>query len=231
MKERGILMCGEMVRPILEDRKLQTRRIVKPTLWPFCDESAKVNGKVCLEMLECDIVSPYGQVGDKLWVQESFLVAEGEPDKSVSVHYKADYQWRHGILVPQSHKDMPTGKPSKKWYSGRFMPRWASRITLEITNIRVERVQDISVEDAKKEGVTIPAVKDRVLLRVSGKYLPSDYWPEGTIQKGNNPEILKPNEVIKAHFASLWDSINAKRGFSWESNPYVWVIEFRKAEG
>jgi len=84
------------------------------------------------------------------------------------------------------------------------MPRWASRITLEITNIRVERLQDISPEDAVNEG--------------------AEYMPAADLRK----ERLTVSQIV---FAGFWDKLNTKRGYSWESNPWVWVIEFMREVG
>ena len=104
-----------------------------------------------------------------------------------------------------------------------FMPRWASRITLELTGVRVERVQDISEEDAVAEGI----VREALPPDPDNFHPPGAYgfvsglrpFPEGSIH---------PSPVDA--FCELWDSINAKRGHSWESNPWVWILEFRRVE-
>lgn len=101
------------------------------------------------------------------------------------------------------------------------MPRWASRIDLEVTGIRVERIQDITEEDAKAEGVQIPVTTEqcppgmcRPLVNALTPYRPG---PRGITQ----------HNLYRAEFAFLWDSINGKRGFSWEKNPWVWVVSFK----
>lgn len=107
------------------------------------------------------------------------------------------------------------------WKPSIHMPREASRISLLIIDVRCESLQDISEEDCKAEGVIIPASRESrsVLLRVSGKHAPGDYL------RGSSAR-----DWYRAHFASLWDRLNAKRGFSWSSNPRVWVIKFRRIE-
>ena len=194
MKYRPIIMSTDMVRAILDGRKTQTRRVLKPqptltggvriaTLagtgerWPFKCLTYKYFASKC----QC----PYGRPGDRLWVRESFYVQPDiyHPDKPSPIHYKADEDT--GCLEDYVFK------PSI------FMPRWASRTTLEITRIRAERVQDISEEGCIAEGI-----KDSGL---------------GVVE-------------LLLSYAVLWDSINAKRGYSWESNPWVWVIEFKIVE-
>jgi len=204
MKYHPILMSTDMVRAILDGRKTQTRRVLKPqptltggvriaTLagtgerWPFKCLTYKYFASKC----QC----PYGRPGDRLWVRESFYVQPDiyRPDKPSPIHYKADEDT--GCLEDYVFK------PSI------FMPRWASRITLEITRIRAERVQDISMKDAIAEGMAGSA------------------WEPLTASPGETT-ALNP----KGKFVNLWDSINAKRGYPWESNPWVWVIEFKRLE-
>jgi hypothetical protein len=166
-------MSTEMVKAILDGRKTQTRRT----------RGLEVVNRSLDFAIKCQC--PYGRPGDRLWVRESFYVQPDiyRPDKPSPIHYKADEDT--GCLEDYVFK------PSI------FMPRWASRITLEITRIRAERVQDISEEDCIAEGI-----KDSGL---------------GVVD-------------LLLSYAVLWDSINAKRGYSWESNPWVWVIEFKRLE-
>lgn len=170
-KERPILFSGEMVRAILDGRKTQTRRVMKHQ-----------NG-AHLAFQKC----PHGNPGDCLWVRESFRLSvpahEGQTGYPI---YRANF------------KDDPI---LGIWKPSIHMPRWASRITLEITGVRVERVRDISEEDAKAEG-----------------------WPR-------DQELFPTvNTSYKANlwFERLWDSINAERGFGWDVNPWVWVLEFKR---
>ncbi len=138
--------------------------------------------------------APY-QVGDHLWVRETWT--ENNNPNSVNCggyEYASDYVGTHAIGLIN-------------WKSSMFMPRWASRITLEITNIRVERVQDITEEDARAEGV------------IDGGCLNcGEHEPCGC---GN------PMPDARDAYVSIWNTLNAKRGYPWESNPWVWAISFK----
>ncbi len=199
MKERPIIFSGESVRATLEWRKTQTRRGIKLRDFRPCDNVpgsdwyfrakngiwSDVSTKRLLERY-----CPYGKPGDRLWVRET-LAAADDQYQGLSYAYCADGK---GVM-PQKQWD----KFSTDIISPIFMPRWASRITLEIVNIRVERVQDISEEDAEKEGMI--------------------YYGE---------TLCEPTP--KEKYSKLWDSLNSKRGYSWDSNPWVWVIEFKRIE-
>lgn len=183
-RERPILFKGEMVRAILDGRKTQTRRVVKPQpkYGAFnCDCDWDVywyeNDK------EIHVRCPYGQPVDRLWVRETWTNADGEKD----IRYRAE---ERAICCDALYR----------WRPSIHMPRWASRITLEITSVRVERLQDISEEDAKAEGV-------------SAMLVPPDggSWP------------------YAQGFEYLWNSL-AKPGSTWANNPWVWVIEFKRVE-
>lgn len=206
MKERPILFSGPMVRAILDGRKTQTRRIMKPQptydgFW-WSHKGYSCGGeKQFRDGLPMFVGCPYGKVGDRLWVRET-CCSDGW-----SVHYLADNdhrefgETRYDDVIKLHH------------YSGGFsrqvpsihMPRWASRITLEITGVRVERLNEISEADAYSEGVNIP----------SGQSFASN----------GNPELR--NEA-RCAFQSLWNSINGPE--SWAANPFVWVIEFKRIE-
>jgi len=143
MKERPILFSGEMVRAILEGRKTMTRRVVKLPRWalpgslecdgtiPFWPMAEDMYGDS--KRIEC----PYGQVGDLLWVKETFAQVDGD-----ELYFRAS----DSELTEEEREE------GMKWKPSIFMPRWASRITLEIVSVMVERLQDITEEDAKAEG-------------------------------------------------------------------------------
>jgi hypothetical protein len=185
-KERPIIFSGPMVRAILDGSKTQTRRVMKP-------QPLSAGPGVC----------PYGRIGDRLWVRETWNTVnpEGEP---TSILYKADgsvmYRPFPSAEAGWKAEQDAESLDAQRWNTPIFMPRWASRITLEVTDVRVERVQEISEEDAKAEGVK-PDPNERPYV-----------------------------EDFREDFEHLWDSINAKRGHSWESNPWVWAITFRKLE-
>lgn len=202
MKEKPILMTGEMVRAVLDGRKTMTRRIIdfrkiaKQTgctkgklAWSTTFNSWAVfggNGVADLHLVD----APY-QVGMKLWVRETW--GKGTPCNcstcaTVPIRYKADWN----------------GEPVDKWKPSIHMPKRFSRLTLEITNVRVERLQDISEEDAKAEGVE---------LLKPGFYRAYD-CKEGFAT------------TAKRSFETLWTSIYGPD--SWSANPLIWVLEFRQ---
>lgn len=206
VKERPILFTGPMVRAILDGRKTQTRRICKQKASPYGDRDDLgwpmfQDGYGDWHHERC----PYGQPGDRLWVREtwgytgvgiwSVRDAQRWQDKSCVV-YKAD-----------TDCDMTSG-----WFPSIHMPRWASRILLEITDVRVERVQDIFETDCPAEGV---------VRSLGGMWCGAEHRVHG-----------EPKQFYTARdaFADLWDSINAKRGYGWGSDPWVWVIEFKRVE-
>jgi hypothetical protein len=214
VKPRPILFSGPMVRAILNGRKTQTRRVVK---WPLRFRSDGTKRRIyserdISEMNERLVTwtrhplfqfCPFGQVGDRLWVRETWAPHADVPREAI---YRCD---RGG-----DYQDTVTD--GFRWRPSIHMPRWASRITLEITGIRVERVQDITEEDAKKEGVE------------SVKYGSVWFWKA----YGHNPipgggELVATRDA-KRSFQTLWTSINGPG--SWGLNPWVWVVEFRKVE-
>lgn len=182
MKERPILFSGPMVRALLAGTKTQTRRTCKGARELSCSQDWPLS------------TCPYGRVGERLWVRETFRQGYG----SMSVHYAAD----------------PDEVSCGPWNPSIFMPRWASRITLEITDVRVQRLQEISEEDARAEGVP------QDLAAVC-------YVGEGQIRDGKYR--VEPHQHIAAadHYACLWESINYKRA-PWSSNPWVWALTFRR---
>ena len=208
MKSRPIIYSGDMIRAILEGRKTQTRRTrgldkinANPDAWQFMgiDDAGEYvfwnptyydehNG------LSIGIKCPYGQVGDQLWVRETFTLTQF--NKPV---YRADAKDKDGLRWDSIEPNDP--QKEVLWRSPRFMFRWASRITTENTKIRVERVQDITTNDLIAEGIEPPLAQ---------------------YDSGSMPRIII--------FEKLWDSLNAKRGYSWEFNPCIWVIEFKETK-
>lgn len=218
MRERPILFSGPLVRAILAGRKTQTRRIVKPRTdrdrallaqATERDEHHRAGGAGDGSTLQGALLAlaercPYGAPGDRLWVRETWGAKEADPpgvpggrrpQPGDRIVYRADpgdaWQWRDGSLP---------------WRPSIHMPRWASRISLEVTAVRVERLQAISEDDARAEGVTAKAPTRAV---AAGGVLTNDG--------------LSAVEV----FRDLWDTINRKRA-PWASNPFVWVVEFRR---
>ncbi len=187
-KERPILYSAPMVRAYLDGTKTQTRRIIKPSWWRCLDPEDEEDQAQALTMC------PYGKPGDRLWGRETFAPTDGDGSTPCSVIYRADDN--RGVEDPAE----VTWKPSI------FMPRWASRMLAEVVSVRVERVQDISEEDAIAEGVqALPIGPDR------------------------RPFLGKiPTRSARDGFRMLWKSINGLE--SWEANPWVWVVEFKRCE-
>lgn len=212
MKERGLIFNSEMVRAILDGRKTQTRRIVKGTdgAVKFCKEW-DINGEEIFVVLgEKDhtgmnpvfgaISCPFGAVGDRIWVRETWAEAGAcAPDLKL---YRANYP-EH---VPSIYENVPLAEEIR-WTPSIHMPRWASRILLEITDVLVERLNDISQEDAQAEGMSLTG------------------WRPTYSDPDSGGEVWTPYD----NFARLWESIYGEG--SWKANPWVWVIEFKRVEG
>ncbi|AXY31888.1 ASCH domain-containing protein [Klebsiella aerogenes] len=230
MTERGMIFNAEMVRALLDDRKTQTRRIMKPQpepcprgghWWPsnvfktmLHVEEEMQNGKGGWGGLVGD-ACPFGDVGDRIWVRETF---QGP---------LFDYEQMESYLEDSSKFEKPEfcqyaadGKPAPEYYDADdnlrhgwrpsiHMPRWASRILLEITDVRVERLNAISEEDARAEGII-----------------------DGGCLNCGEPEpcgCANPEPDATDAFAYLWQSIYGQE--NWNANPWVWVIEFKRVKG
>lgn len=248
MMERPILFSAPMVHAILDGKKTQTRRVIQfkrdpkgysfsvcgrplleDTLGDFHayfqlpEEQWVAGGKPTSVMVK----SPYGGTGDSLWVRETFALEQYDDEPKLSNnrpvfhHPETDNEFDGEYwLVPHYKATDPEpelcydedpnddGEPKCKWKPSIHMPRWASRITLQIIDIRVERVRDITRDDAKAEGVS------------------NVFKYRGEIDKAIfKRSVLHP---YVANFSVLWDQINAKRGYGWDVNPWVWVVEFKK---
>lgn len=225
MKERPILFSGEMVRAILEGRKTQTRRVIKPQpvckpefgyLWHQKDKKGNWKNYEDKDFLKrC----PFGRIEDRLWVRETWWATNKKIYPSgvlPDIYFKADFTNIKNNKTEKcklcNHK-ISNKNHAVKWFSPLFMPRWASRINLEITNIRVERVQDITAEDCTKEGI--------IGVQRGGGY------QYDTQKEWNYKNPISARTPVLA-YKQLWDSINSKRGYGWAVNPWVWVIEFRR---
>ncbi|MDP8624890.1 MULTISPECIES: hypothetical protein [Serratia] len=214
MKERPVIFNGEMVRAILDGRKTQTRRAISDRQLHLIDVASQVGECYPLESGIDHANSqsyyrehcPFGQVGDRLWVRETFAGHYLDDDQIQDIkdgRYKAEDLCEYRANYSDD-ADCVDG-----WTPSIHMSRWASRITLEITAVRVERLNDISEEDAKAEGV-----------KPAGDMLP-DYPDTFLTPKGDFA-------TAKVAFQRLWQSIYGEE--SWSANPWVWVIEFRRLE-
>lgn len=205
MKEHGIIFSAPMVRAIIEGRKTQTRRIIKNPEWYGCTTGDCPHGTqaACDEAMVFFAPHP---VGTRLWVRETHYIEPGAQAAIAKgesldewVEYKAD-------------GDVSTaGEGGVRWRPSIHMPRWASRITLEVTGVKVERVQDITSSDAVAEGC------DSVVWESSAWKNPIGVPPDGAGES-----------VARSNFASLWQEINGMG--SWAKNPWVWAYTFKVVE-
>lgn len=200
MKERPILFSAPMVRAILAGTKTQTRRVVKPRKDP--DYGCELSPGEIAGDEHAARLCPYGQPGDRLWVRETFAKIDGQTQPWIETDYRATYT--HGDRLGD------TLGLKKRWTPAIHMPRAASRISLEITAVRVERLQDISEAAAKAEGVH---------RNIDG------LWSGGVWK-----HLAQPNRYGDPcnAFCDLWASING--GESWDANPWVWVVEFKRVQ-
>lgn len=226
MKEHPILFKAEMVRAIIDGQKTQTRRVVtrqnaildghkRPNAehWKrialaaaWIDPGPSPAGNVGPYLkAECDCRGPeegivhrlYPQwsIGQRLWVRETWMDLARCPDGGYILGAKAGGgDWT--AYPPKGFNGLPNRK-SGHWRPSIFMPRWASRITLEVTEVRVQRVNEISEADARAEGI--------------------EHHDGGGV-----------GWSARGEFEYLWDSINAKRGFGWNLNPWIWALTFKR---
>lgn len=227
VRERPILFSGPMVRAILGGTKTQTRRVVMPQptgeprplegwsrrlaatcgdhspdparsashvahlrgrLFPFGESGGSLRSPVC----------PFGQPGDQLWVRETHALE----DDGSRVVYAADREARHFNCTRDQIGEpfyLASVYEPDGWRPSIHMPRWASRLSLELTGVRVERLWEISESDVRAEGCE---------------------WLAYCCA-----EEMEPNDPTE--YSDLWDMLNAKRGYPWAANPWVWVLEFR----
>ena len=240
MKERPVLFTPENVRKILVEEKTQTRRVIVPQ--PVVDTTGNsliddywlkkpFGGLILPKARDLWMYCPYGQPGDVLWVKEAWRVGKPQDHrtpteiwehlknigKGITILYGAG-GWRSTAPVEGTETDWAGIKRS-----AMFMPRWASRITLEITDVRVERLQDISEEDAIAEGIH----SDRVITGVHCYGGPpieehgDRFWPskDDTREEGFEDAV--------SAYAALWDSINGEK-HPWANNDWVWAITFKQ---
>ncbi|HDU5644732.1 TPA: morphogenetic protein [Klebsiella pneumoniae subsp. pneumoniae] len=197
MKERGMIFNSEMVRAILDGRKTQTRRPVK---FPVHDKNlgCELAGNELAGELSAGnyLNSAFGKPGDRIWVRETFCPVDDTQyggEKWVDYRATPKFEASH----PAGWDCAPNDAEALKWRPSIHMPRWASRILLEITDVRVERLKSISDGDAIREGCSTAD--------------------------------MKSGDCVADVFARLWASIYGSD--SWNANPWVWVIEFKRVEG
>lgn len=218
--EHPILFSGEMIRAILAGRKTQTRRIVKPQPEPIYKHLEAHRDGTCEVGISqsspnhYQIHCPHGKVLDRLWVRESHEVLKvetfggpGEVKWRVTTGYMDGTENIHTLTDSERVIFAGRGKPRCRRLPGIFMPRWASRLTLEITEIRVERLRDISEADALAEGIT---------------------WPDRDGQPYRPPidtTGMSSLGTARDRYSELWESIHGP--CSWALNSFVWAITFK----
>ncbi|MGA6478755.1 hypothetical protein ACPEF3_29200 [Klebsiella sp. K822] len=234
MKERGMIFNSEMVRAILDGRKTQTRRIMAPQpaddiergIFPnpevICWKSSRRHKHGSTTAHFCH----YGKPGDRIWVRETWgvvshafsddgLMIDWVPDRPATAIHEMPFGngYYSGYAIYAADGDFTWGDDDgyedgrSCWKPSIHMPRAASRILLEITDVRVERLNSISQEDAQAEG-----------LELTG-------WRPTYSDPDSGGEVMTPYD----NFAELWSSIYGDE--SWQANPWVWVIEFKRVEG
>jgi len=207
MKETPIIMSGNHPKLILDGLKTQTRRVIKPQPELLIEGQLSINPKTINKFVQHFLPRcPYGQVGDRLWIEQTWRVSNVTSPMSkgiVTIEFKAgnpnvqltnnEFAYnQQGIYLPVTYTAIRT----RKWQSAMFMPKSIASIWNVITEVRVERLQEITANDAVAEGC---------YPYFEGKYF---HPPRGI-------------------FRELWDSLNAKRGYGWDTNPWVWVPSFR----
>jgi hypothetical protein len=226
MKERPILFSAPMVRAILDARKTQTRRLVKkPSVIGIVENGGQPGYQLC----------PYGAPGDRLWVRETWQLFDPHPDADGDLFVVGADRMARGRRAPYVgvvndrpiewtacyRADGELAHPTHgeaRWKPGIHMPRWASRITLEITDVRVERLHDISRDDAIAEGARrFDDIPDPHPYGQGSRWSCED--PPNTEHCLGSPQMA---------FANLWSRINGAE--SWDANPWVWVVSFKRAE-
>lgn len=238
MRERPILFSTPMVQAILVGRKTVTRRVLKPqpdsdggpplaTGWFHPETADGGPGPHTFGVYGVDwhVRCPYGAPNDRLWVRETFAPVNAHGHKCAArdaafvVLRDGAQQYRDGMPIPALPKYAPDAFDGIEWRPSIHMPRWASRITLEVVSVRVERLQEITEEDARAEGLDWAS-------------------PQPFGERWDDDDREDPREVgyavvgessgfARDNFRRLWDQINGKRA-PWESNPWVWRVEFRR---
>jgi len=218
--ERPILMSAPMVTACMREvyQKTQTRRVLRPQPHEKLADTVhydRATGGAMWASIRGDhgVACPYGRPGDRLWVRETYAIIEvdgthvsiARAERMPAGKTLADTDG--GLKIIQVDRETAAWAAKRvdceRWKPAIFMPRWACRLVLEVTAVRVERLQDISEIDARAEGfLELPFLTD-------------------------DPAVHR--DAARDWYMDLWDSLNAARGFDWKMNPWVWAVSFRRA--
>jgi hypothetical protein len=251
-KEHPIIFSGPMIRAILDGRKTMTRRAIKGV---YQTDTPDLTGVDCIKDWDGGPsrldwapdnweICPYGVVGDHLWCRESFLPCRGTGNNPAPIKEASYVCFRDGSQKFKNghyYQDKPRTEynwPSwAKWRSPILMPRWASRITLELTGVRVERLQAITEDDAIAEGFSSSAIRwwqgfkrhaDGSRCMMEGGAPPDGPPPDWM----ESPELQTMTTTATEYFRAAWDALNGKRpGCAWADDPWVWVLSFERTGG
>lgn len=236
MTDRLILFSAPMVRALLDGRKTQTRRALNPQPYPlegrpgYWNASGVVGGRICISDRALLDLHHKPTDGDRLWVREAhYLTDDGDYEQAVCA-VDADAVAEHLATVERLEVSHPTVDWSrhKRLRPGIHMPRWASRLTLTVTDVRVQRLQEISEADARAEGVpstTVMSLRDYDHGCVLAAFADSDLvFAEEEFERGGMDGGF--DRSARKIFSHIWDRINAARGFGWNTNPFVVAVSF-----
>ena len=218
MGERPILFSGAMVRALLAGTKTQTRRLAKG-IGRYSDGSLVRLSPDDSSPCDGEVRCPYGAPGDRLWVRETWRTEElADGTDGVRFPDGAFCACENTPEVGDAWGSQHSAKSARRgtvWRPSIHMPRWASRLTLEVTGVRVERLQDISEADARAEGAQVVP------------FYPDDGFPlsDGWTHVGDDGKCVLYTSA-RDSFRSLWESINGAE--AWASNPWVWVVSLKR---
>lgn len=247
VKQSPILFSTDMVQAILEGRKGQTRRVMKPQPKAMNEEFtmpmpvSEFNKLLRLQenkgykrlyaqgpltgMLVPNC--PFGKTGDLLWVREKFRLEEAFEYEGEE--YPAKYWYYASTPEKVTCIDGELeDRDNYRWKPSIHMPKAACRIWLEIVNVKAELLQDITKEQIISEGVRIPMNGTNIALKLGEENSALNFMPEGFMAKDYTGPQITEDMIFKAHWAELWCKINGRE--SWDANPWVWVIEFKRVE-
>lgn len=230
MNWHSIIFSSKMVRAILEGKKSQTRRVLKKQPGFVFYGNEKYTWKVSGGDYSKDknLKCRYGKPGDFLWVKEKYALSVFDPetferdtknpndwDPPIYEATNNGGEWMEEMVTENGLVSKPIDAP---WRNPLFMPRWVSRLHLKIVNVDLQKLHNISEDDIRKEGIFLPPQFTGI---INGEPVENDAWWDVDRQEMKDPWSF---------FAEDWDMVNAKRGYPWKMNPWVWVVEFQVHE-